>query len=73
MTNRVSVVSAHIATYGERAVDVFYVQDLDGRKVETDKQIGALEAGLLSAARQTRADPASQRKNQAAPTKKKRA
>ena len=29
-----SIHSAHIATYGERAVDVFYLTDLDGAKIE---------------------------------------
>ena len=28
--------SAHIATYGERAVDVFYLTRADGRKLEAD-------------------------------------
>ena len=27
-----NIVSAHIATFGERAVDVFYVTDLTGRE-----------------------------------------
>lgn len=59
ITNDVSVVSAHIATYGERAVDVFYVQDLEGRKVESDEQIAALEAGILNAVRQSDVNQAS--------------
>ena len=43
--------SAHIATYGERAVDVFYLTDADGRKLDGD-QIEALRAALLDAARE---------------------
>ncbi len=42
--------SAHIATYGERAVDVFYLTDLEGRKIETPARIKALEGRLLVAA-----------------------
>ena len=42
--------SAHIATYGERAVDVFYLTDADGKKLgETD--IERLREALLDAAR----------------------
>ncbi|HEX4799616.1 MAG TPA: bifunctional uridylyltransferase/uridylyl-removing protein, partial [Sphingomicrobium sp.] len=43
--------SAHIATYGERAVDVFYLTTADGRKLDGD-QIDALRAALLDAARE---------------------
>ncbi len=45
--------SAHIATYGERAVDVFYVTRADGRKLE----VGDVEA-LKSALMQAAAEPA---------------
>jgi [protein-PII] uridylyltransferase len=41
--------SAHIATYGERAVDVFYLTRADGKKLETD-DVDALKAALLQAA-----------------------
>ncbi|MEO6433162.1 MAG: [protein-PII] uridylyltransferase [Sphingomicrobium sp.] len=41
--------SAHIATYGERAVDVFYMTRSDGRKLAA-KQSAALSAALLAAA-----------------------
>ena len=40
--------SAHIATYGERAVDVFYVTDGDGHKLGPDA-ITALRVAMLSA------------------------
>ncbi|MDQ3145201.1 MAG: ACT domain-containing protein, partial [Pseudomonadota bacterium] len=40
--------SAHIATYGERAVDVFYVTGADGRKLE-ETSISALRAALIAA------------------------
>jgi [protein-PII] uridylyltransferase len=41
--------SAHIATYGERAVDVFYLTRADGRKLE-QQDIEALRGALLDAA-----------------------
>jgi [protein-PII] uridylyltransferase len=41
--------SAHIATYGERAVDVFYLTRADGRKLEAD-DIDLLRSALLRAA-----------------------
>lgn len=44
--------SAHIATYGERAVDVFYLTRSDGRKL-TAEDIEALRSALLTAARET--------------------
>jgi [protein-PII] uridylyltransferase len=43
--------SAHIATYGERAVDVFYLTRADGRKLAADDQ-ARLRAALLNAARE---------------------
>jgi [protein-PII] uridylyltransferase len=51
--------SAHIATYGERAVDTFYVTDLLGGKIENKARLNALEKKLLAAA--SRTSPADQR------------
>ncbi len=48
--------SAHIATYGERAVDVFYLTSAAGKKLDGD-QVARLKAALLEAA----AEPASAR------------
>jgi [protein-PII] uridylyltransferase len=49
--SRAAVHSAHIATYGERAVDVFYLTDLiSGRKLESPPRLKALQARLLRAA-----------------------
>ena len=43
------ITSAHVATYGERAVDTFYVKDLFGMKVERDTKLKATRARLLEA------------------------
>jgi [protein-PII] uridylyltransferase len=48
--SRVTISSAHIATYGERAVDTFYVTDLIGDKIEGAARLKALEKRLLDAA-----------------------
>ena len=51
--------SAHIATYGERAADTFYVTDLFGHKLQAASRIKALEKKLLEAASEsTAAGPA---------------
>ena len=42
--------SAHIATYGERAVDTFYVTDLFGGKVDGSSRQKSVEKRLLEAA-----------------------
>jgi [protein-PII] uridylyltransferase len=47
---RLIVHSAHIATYGERAVDTFYVTDLLGGKTTEPARLRALEKTLLAAA-----------------------
>ena len=47
---KVSVFSAHVATYGERAVDVFYVKDLVGEKITSPARLKTIEARLLAAA-----------------------
>jgi [protein-PII] uridylyltransferase len=48
---RLTIHSAHIATYGERAVDVFYLTRADGKKL-TGEDIERLRAALLDAARE---------------------
>jgi [protein-PII] uridylyltransferase len=40
------ITSAHITTYGEKAVDVFYVTDLTGKKIETDARKTAIRQRL---------------------------
>jgi [protein-PII] uridylyltransferase len=47
---KLMVHSAHIATYGERAVDTFYVTDLLGEKVDSATRLKAVEKKLLEAA-----------------------
>jgi [protein-PII] uridylyltransferase len=42
--------SAHIATYGERAADTFYVTDLFGHKVDRPDRLRTVEEKLLAAA-----------------------
>jgi [protein-PII] uridylyltransferase len=48
--SKVTIRSAHIATYGERAVDTFYVTDLIGDKVEGVLRLKSIERRLLDAA-----------------------
>ena len=43
------IVSAHISTYGERVVDVFYVKDVFGLKIEQSVKLQKLEQQLLEA------------------------
>ena len=44
-----SVTSAHIQTFGERAVDVFYVKDKFGLKIEQTRQLDRLSVRLTAA------------------------
>jgi [protein-PII] uridylyltransferase len=41
--------SAHISTYGERVVDVFYVKDAFGLKIEQPQKLERIEQQLLEA------------------------
>ncbi len=47
---KLSILSAHVATYGERAIDVFYVQSLLGQKITNKVRLRNLEEKLLKAA-----------------------
>ena len=47
---KVTIHSAHIATYGERATDVFYLTDLTGDKITSATRLKALEKRLLAVA-----------------------
>jgi [protein-PII] uridylyltransferase len=43
------IASAHVSTYGVRAVDVFYVKDVFGLKVENERKLQQLRTALLAA------------------------
>ncbi|WP_373087986.1 [protein-PII] uridylyltransferase [Sneathiella sp.] len=48
-TLSLSISSAHIATYGERAVDVFYVKDSFGLKITSKIKLANIEKRLIAA------------------------
>ena len=48
--SKVTIHSAHVATYGERAVDTFYLTDLTGDKLEGAARLRTLEKRLTAAA-----------------------
>jgi [protein-PII] uridylyltransferase len=56
-----TIASARIATYGERAVDVFYVKDAYGLKVIADKKLKEIEAKLIVALEGKKTKPARKR------------
>ncbi|MGA0595119.1 [protein-PII] uridylyltransferase [Enterovirga sp. CN4-39] len=43
-----NIASAHVATFGERAADVFYVTDLTGTKVSHPTRQASIRRGLMS-------------------------
>ena len=51
-----SIVTAHISTYGERVVDVFYVKDVYGLKVGHDGKLEKIRGRLLDALAEPGAD-----------------
>ena len=59
-----NIASAHIATFGERAVDVFYVTDLTGQKIANPAREAAIRRRLRSRLRRPGA-------GRAAPAKRK--
>ena len=44
------IASAHVTTYGVRAVDVFYVKDVFGLKVENERKLHAAARGAAGGA-----------------------
>jgi [protein-PII] uridylyltransferase len=42
------IASAHITTFGEKAVDVFYVTDLTGKKITSPDRAAAIKARLVT-------------------------
>ncbi|HJQ15554.1 MAG TPA: bifunctional uridylyltransferase/uridylyl-removing protein, partial [Allosphingosinicella sp.] len=55
--SRATIHSAHVATYGERAVDVFYLTSFEGGKITQPARLKALQARLLEAAGEGRKEP----------------
>ncbi|WP_298215041.1 [protein-PII] uridylyltransferase [Acidocella sp.] len=51
------IASAHVTTYGVRAVDVFYVKDVFGMKVENERKLTHLRQALLAALKPPPDDP----------------
>jgi len=47
---KLSIYSAHVATFGERAIDVFYVRDLVGQQVNNKVRLRNIESKLMLAA-----------------------
>jgi len=44
-----SIVTAHVSTFGERAIDVFYVKDVFGLKIEHEGKLKRIRERLLAA------------------------
>ncbi len=42
-----NIASAHVATFGERAIDVFYVTDLLGAKIASPTRHAAIKRALI--------------------------
>ncbi|WP_414901011.1 [protein-PII] uridylyltransferase [Sphingomonas flavalba] len=55
--SKATIHSAHVATYGERAVDTFYLTDLIGDKITAPARLRALEKRMLEAAAGTAPPP----------------
>ncbi len=53
-----SISSSMVATYGERAIDVFYVRDGFGHKIIHPDRLEAVKTGLLAALESKAAEPA---------------
>ena len=47
---KLTIRSAHVATYGEKATDTFYVTDLTGAKIDNPARLKTLEKRLLAIA-----------------------
>ena len=48
--SKMTIHSAHIATYGERATDTFYLTDLTGQKIDSAARLRTLERRLVALA-----------------------
>jgi len=58
-----SILSAHIDGYGERAVDAFYVTEPDGRKMSDPKRMAGLKAAMMASLAEAEAATARPRAN----------
>ena len=43
-----NIASAHVTTFGEKAIDVFYVTDLTGAKIESESRAKKIEEALMT-------------------------
>jgi [protein-PII] uridylyltransferase len=48
-----NIASAHVTTFGEKAIDVFYVTDLTGAKIESESRAKKIEDTLLGVLNKT--------------------
>ncbi len=53
-----NIASAHVATFGEKAVDVFYVTDLTGQKITNANRQGAIRRHLMQVFKPTQENAA---------------
>ena len=51
-----TIANARVATYGERAVDVFYVKDLFGLKVTSETRLETIRKRLFSALSESKSE-----------------
>lgn len=58
-----SITSAHIDGYGERAVDAFYVTEPDGRKMSEPKRMAALKSAMMASLVEAEASASKPRAN----------
>ena len=61
---KLTISSAHVATFGERAVDTFYVRDLFGHKITHEGRLKAIEDRLLDSVREPGGDRRPARKSE---------
>jgi [protein-PII] uridylyltransferase len=66
------IASAHVTTYGVRAVDVFYVKDIFGLKVDNERRLQQLREALLDALANPEDAPAEAPPHRQAPPRRRR-
>src|SRR5262249_42942261 len=57
---KLQIASAKVSTFGARAVDVFYVKDQFGLKIEDERRLKAIRERLMAALTETAAAPEAQ-------------